>query len=105
MSQSSPEVEAEREVVMDKLRCYEEELRNPRSRYKERDMTTLRWLLHRNITKLITLPIPEFTFVINTQLDLCNQLLSIITKDQEDCLERHCARLRRRLVDLSAATE
>ena len=57
-------------------------------------------MIARNVTKLRTLPLPKHPPLVNSQIELCEQLFSFLDPDQEESLRRHIHRLRRQLSDV-----
>lgn len=99
MSNSSVKIEEQREDVMDKLKSYHVDLCSPKTRYRESNKLTINWMIARNITILKKLPLPEYPPLVNKQIDLCEQLLSVVSHEKEESLRRHIHRLRRQLSD------
>ena len=100
MSNSSLKIEQEREDIMDKLKSYHADMCDPKTRFRESHKITIKWMIARNVTKLRTLPLPKHPPLVNSQIELCEQLFSFLDPDQEESLRRHIHRLRRQLSDV-----
>jgi len=53
MSYSSSSIDADREEVMDRIHYCRVRLCDANKRYKESDLSTLRWMLQHNVRKLV----------------------------------------------------
>jgi len=102
MSYSSSSIDVDREEVMDRIHYCRVRLCDANKRYKESDLSTLRWMLQHNVRKLVKMPLPSLASVINNQIELCEQLHSLVTSELDDSLQRHCLRLRHKLVEVGS---
>jgi hypothetical protein len=104
MPKSKVQIEADREHFIERINHLHVIFSDVR-RCRERDnKTTLIWMLQINISKLLKLPLPEFLELISQQLCLFEKLDEFVASnipDRLDDLRVHCARLRRKEVEIS----
>jgi hypothetical protein len=106
MPKSTVEIEADREHITERIK-YLHRVFTDQRQCRERDKVTVIWMLRRNISMLLKLPLPDFTQLLSQQLDLCDMLDTFIASNIPDLVEdlhNYCLRLRRKDLEISQST-
>ncbi len=103
MPKSKLEIEAEREYVTDRINMCCLRASDKKKRYTDYDRLTLNWMLRLNIRKLINLPLPEISVILQSQIDICQKLETFVDDELADSLLDHLDHLRRKLVEINSS--
>jgi hypothetical protein len=105
MPKSKVEIEAEREYITERITHFQLLLSEKKKRHNDNDKSTLNWMLRHNIRKLIKLPLPDLSIILQVQIDSCEKFHSCLQnelgKELADRLLQHHERLQQKLQQLT----
>ncbi len=80
-----------------------------KKRYNDNDKSTLNWMLRHNIRKLIQLPLPDLSIVLQVHLDMCQKfhtsLQNELGEELADRLLQHLERLEHKLTTVNSSNQ
>jgi len=109
MPKSKVEIEAEREYITERITHFQLLLSDKKKRNNDNDKSTLNWMLRHNIRKLIQLPLPDLSIVLQVHLDMCQKfhtsLQNELGEELADRLLQHLERLEHKLTTVNSSNQ